>query len=131
MAILAIAAQTAVSATGAVGAGADISGITGDFTLHLRVQAASAASGTITATIMFEDTVNAFTATLPVCIADHINGNVNANAPSTGAVEKHFTWRKYQISNLRAGTASAKVRPNVYVLGGTTPSLTIDAWIEY
>jgi hypothetical protein len=117
-------AQT-VTATGAVTAttGLDISGVTGDYTVHLRVQGLSSASGTPTAAIQLEDTVNAFTAVLPVAVIN-VQGTVDTKA------EQHFEWRKYQLPTARFGTASAKLRVNVMTLGGTTPSLTLDSWLE-
>ena len=118
-------AQT-VTTTGAVTptAGLDISGISGDYTVHVRVQALSSSTGVANATIQLEDTVNAFTASIPVAVKE-VSPTISTNA------EQHFAWRKYQLPNLRAGTASAKLRTNVTVLGGTTPTLTLDSWIEY
>jgi hypothetical protein len=117
-------AQT-VTATGAVTAttGLDISGITGDCTVHLRVQGLSAASGTPKATIQIEDSVNGFTAVQPVCMKE-------VQGPIDSKTEIHFSWRKYELPNARFGTASAVLRANVMVLGGTTPSLTLDSWLE-
>ena len=121
---LSTGAQT-VTATGAVTptAGLDISGISGDYTVHVRVQALSASSGTPTGQIRIEDSVNAFTASVPVAVLD-VKGTIDTKT------EQHFSWRKYQLPDLRAGTASAVARINVSTLGGTTPSLTLDAWIE-
>lgn len=117
-------AQT-VTATGAVTAttGLDISGVTGDCTVHLRVQGLSAASGTPKTTIQLEDSVNGFTASIPVAVKE-VQGPVDTKT------EMHFSWRKYELPNARFGTASAVLRANVMVLGGTTPSLTLDAWLE-
>ena len=117
-------AQT-VTTTGAVTptAGLDISGITGDYTVHLRIQALSSASGTPNVAITLEDSVNAFTASVPVAEQQY-TGTINTNA------ELHFSWRKYQLPKLRAGTASALLRANVVALGGTTPTCTLDSWIE-
>jgi hypothetical protein len=115
-----------VTATGAVTTttGLDISGISGDYTVHLRVQGLSAASGTPKASIQLEDSVNAFTASVPVCMKE-VTGTIDTKS------EVHYSWRKYELPNLRAGTGSAVLRANVSVLGGTTPSLTLDSWIEY
>jgi hypothetical protein len=118
-------AQT-VTATGAVTptAGLDISGITGDYTVHLRIQALSSASGTPNVAITLEDSVNAFTASVPVCEQQY-TGTIDTKT------ELHFSWRKYQLPKLRAGTASAVLRANVVAIGGTTPTTTLDSWIEY
>jgi hypothetical protein len=121
-----ITSNPTVTATGAVTTttGLDISGITGDYTVHLRIQALSAASGTPSVAISLEDTVNAFTASVPQVVQEY-TGTIDSKS------ELHFSWRKYQLPSLRAGTASAKLRANVVALGGTTPSLTLDSWIEY
>ncbi len=118
-------AQT-VSATGAVTptTGLDISGITGDCTVHLRVQALSAASGTPKARISLEDSVNAFTASVTSAEVD-VQGTVISQA------EQHYVWKRYQLPSTRFGTASAVLRVNVLGISGTTPSLTLDAWVEY
>jgi len=118
-------AQT-VTATGAVTStsGLDISGITGDYTIHVRIQNLSTASATPKLTLQLEDSVNAFTAVLPVVVKE-VTGPIATNA------EQHFSWRKYETPNLRAGTGSAVLRANVMALGGTTPSLTLDSWLEY
>lgn len=117
-------AQT-VTATGAVTAtaGLDISGVTKDATIHLRVQNLSSASGTPIATIQLEDSVNAFTASLPVALTE-VQGTVSTQT------EKHFSWRKYELPNCRFGVASSVLRVNVMTLAGTTPTLTLDAWLE-
>jgi hypothetical protein len=118
--------QQTVTGTGAVTAttGLDISGITGDCTVHYRVQGLSAVSGTPKATIAVEDSVNAFTAAVTVG-TKQIQGPVASNAEVAGS------FRKYELPNCRFGTASAVLRVNVTVLAGTTPSLTLDAWLEY
>lgn len=122
--------QQTVTATGAVAntAGLDISGITGDFTVHLRVQGLTAASGTPTATMQLEDSVNAFVASISHAVKE-VKGPINP--PGVNPVEVHFSWRKYELPNLRAGTGSAVLRANVTSLGGTSPSLVLDSWIEY
>ncbi len=121
-----ITGNPTVTATGAVTTttGLDISGITGDCTVHLRVQALSTASATPKATISLEDSVNAFTAAISICEVQ-VQGTVDSKS------EQHFIWRKYQLPNARFGTTSAVLRANVTVLGGTTPSLQLDSWLEY
>ncbi len=85
-------AQT-VTTTGAVTAttGLDISGVTGDCTVHLRIQGLSAASGTPKAVIQLEDSVNAFTASLPVALQE-------AQGP---ARERHDAWRNHAVAHPR------------------------------
>jgi hypothetical protein len=118
-------AQT-VTGTGAVTAttGLDISGITKDCTVHVRVQSLSAATGIPVAAITLEDSVNAFVAAVPVCELPGVTGPVD---PKT---EIHFIKRKYELANCRFGTTSAVLRVNVVSLTGGTPSLTLDSWLE-
>jgi|SRR5215472_12456676 len=111
-----IASKTVTSADQATGV--DISGITGDVTLLLRVDALSAASGTPRARIVLEDSVNAFTNSLPVC-------EYNIEGPIAAPVQ--VSWRRYQTPSLRNGVASAVLRVNVAALEGTSPSLTYTA----
>jgi hypothetical protein len=124
MAQLTICSAT-VSAAGAIGGvnGLDISGITGDFTVRVIVRKLTAASGTPRARIVLEDTVNNFTASLPID-GKNVEGPVPEEAPVT------FSWRKYELPSLRAGSGSAEIRVNVVELSGTTPSLIIDAFVE-
>lgn len=118
-------AQT-VTGAGAVTptTGLDISGITGDCTVHVRVLGLSSASGTPKAGIVLEDSVNAFTAAIT-------RADKNVQGTITSQAETHFVFKKYELPNTRFGTASAVLRVNVVELLGTTPSLTLDAWVEY
>jgi hypothetical protein len=121
--------QQTVTATGAVtpAAGLDISGITGDFTIHLRVQGLSVGNGVPLAQIQVEDSLNAFGASMAHAEA-FAYGKIDPNA------EECFSWRKYQVRDLRAGTAGAVLRFNVVGLNPTSfgpPSLTLDGWIEF
>ena len=117
-------AQT-VTTTGAVTptTGLDISGISGEYTVHVRVQSLSAVSGTAKCAISLEDSVNGFTASVPVA-EKQIQGPVDSKS------EIHWVWKKYELPNARFGTTNAVLRANVVALGGTTPSLTLDAWVE-
>ena len=96
--------------------GLDISGLTGDYTLEITVQALTAASGTPKARVILEDTVNAFTAAVPVV-------EVNIPGPVTTPITHLF--RSDEAPSLRLGTASAKLRLNVVTLEGTSPSITV------
>lgn len=111
-----------VTATGPVGSGIDISGLTGDYTIEVVVSALSSASGTPAACISLEDSVNAFTATVPVAL-DAITGPIVSTAPV--ASER----RKYDAPTLRLGTTSAVLRPNVVALTGGSPSLSFNAYL--
>jgi hypothetical protein len=96
--------------------GLDISGLSGDYMLELEVMALSAATGTPRARIVIEDTVNAFTAAIPVAELN-IEGPINQGVKAI--------WRKYSAPSLRLGTASAKLRVNVVTLEGGTPTVTV------
>ena len=96
--------------------GFDISGLSGDYTLEITVQSLTSASGTPKARIILEDTVNAFTAAVPVT-------EFNVQGPIT-TPETHLV-RSYEAPSLRLGTASAKLRLNVVTLEGTSPSVTV------
>lgn len=114
-----------VSAAGAIGGttGLDISGVTGDFTIRLNVRKLTSASGTPRARIVLEDTVNAFTASIPIA-SENIEGPFPEETPVA------FSWRKYDVPSLRAGTANARLRINVVELSGTTPSLAIEGFVD-
>jgi len=96
--------------------GLDISGLSGDYTLEITVQALTAASGTPKARVVLEDTVNAFTNSVAV-VEMNIQGPINT--PVT------HLFRSDEAPSLRLGTTSAKLRLNVYELDGTTPSITV------
>jgi hypothetical protein len=129
----AIAAQTTVTSTGPVGSGLSIATVSGDATLHLRIQNLSAASGVPECSIQIEDSVNAFTAVVPQWV---IQASGTISALGTGSnnelaqSEQHYSKRLYELPSCRFNTTSAVIRPNVTVLNGTTPSLTIDFWLE-
>jgi len=88
----------------------------GDYTLEITVQALSAASGTPQARIVLEDTVNAFTSAIPVI-------EITLQGPIVTPVTHLF--RSDEIPALRIGNASARLRLNVYMLNGTSPSITV------
>lgn len=114
------ALQAKVTKTAAFdGAGVDISGITGDATLVVRVHSMTAAKRAL---IEVQDSVDAFTAKRTVA-AFHIPGGVSSNAPI------RFSKRKYEIAAARLGTGSATMRVSVTGIdsGG---SLEYEAWLE-
>ena len=96
--------------------GLDISGLSGDYTLEITVQALSSVSGTPKARVALEDTVNAFTNAFAVV-------EMNVQGPITVPITHLF--RSDEAPSLRLGTTSAKLRLNVYELDGTTPSITV------
>jgi hypothetical protein len=114
-----------VTTTGAVvpTAGLSISGVSGDATLVLEVTNLSSASGTPSARIQFEDSTNGFTASNALWIWD---------APGGTAYQYSIrvSKRKYELPNNVFGVSSSVIRTNVTVLAGTTPSLSLHAWLE-
>jgi hypothetical protein len=122
-----------VTATGAVTptAGVDISGMSGDVTLCLEVISMTASK---TARIQLEDSVNAFTASLPVAVFNVIGQEGQGGTSYTAGAYNPTTLRpgsirKYQLPNNRFGTSSALLRVNVTAIDGSS-SLSLNAWIE-
>ena len=114
-----------VTATGAVTGSLDTSALSGDFTVKIRIVSLSSASGTPTCIIALQDTANASAFSEAIdCAVVHANGTVLTVA------DKTFPFKKQDISNTRFGVANSKLRLYVWVLGGTTPSLKVEGWIE-
>ncbi|GAC1700075.1 MAG: hypothetical protein NVS9B4_00790 [Candidatus Acidiferrum sp.] len=118
--------QQTVTATGPVTAvaGLDISGVTGMCAVHVRIQSLSAAAGIPKVAITLEDSVNGFTASVPVAMLKPQQGTIDTKT------EVHRIWQKYDMASCRFGTVGAVLRANVVSLSGTTPSCTIDSWLE-
>jgi hypothetical protein len=114
-----------VTATGAVAptTGLAISGYTGDVTLCLEVTNLSQVSGTASARIQFEDSTNGFTAATALWVFDVPTGTVYQ-------ASTRVSKRKYELPNNQFGVSSAVIRVNVTALAGTTPSLSLHAWLE-
>jgi hypothetical protein len=121
-----------VTATGAVTptAGVDISGMTGNFTICVEVISMTAAK---TARIQIEDSVNAFTASLPLYefnVTGQIGqGGTSYTAGAYNPTTQKFSVEKQQLPNNRFGTASALARVNVIAIDSSA-SLSLNAWIE-
>ena len=98
----------------------DVSGIDGDWTLVLNIQAAAALTF---ARFAFEDSVDAFSASL--------SGPAFSIAGLTTAQgSRRFAVKKADFPSLRLGTASAVLRVSLTQITGTDASVTYDAWIE-
>ena len=118
--------QARVTKTAAfTGSGIDISGITGDWTLKLQVEALS---DVVTATspvvrFGFEDTVNDYTASL-------IGPTISFKGTLAKSYDKVKSFKKADFPDLRAGTGSAQLRLKLLALesGG---SCTYRSWLEY
>ena len=83
--------------------GLDISGLSGAYMISIEVTGLSAASGIPKARIVIEDTVNAFTAALPVAEFE-IQGATSPSAPIA------MSRTQDECPSLRLGVTSAKLR---------------------
>jgi len=114
-----------VTTTGAVTptAGLDISaiGATADPTICVEIFDLTAAKS---ATIQIEDSVNAFTASVP-----HITLEVSGKVDRTGGATKKFIFNKRDYPRIRWGTTSAVLRCNVVDLDGSA-TLKFHAWVD-
>jgi hypothetical protein len=112
--------QQTLTAAGAVtpSTGLDISALAGDYMLEVEVQDLHSASGTPAARVVIEDSVNAFTAALPVA-------EFSFSGKITTPVKVSVTNRT--APGARLGTGSAVIRANVVKLDGGTPSITLTA----
>jgi hypothetical protein len=101
------------------GAGVDVSGITGDWTLKIRVTKLTAGK---TVRFQFSDTVDNFT-TVTAGRTLSFAGEISPAADVTRSVQK------YDFPQLRMGVASAKVRLEITAIdaGG---SVDYTAWVE-
>jgi hypothetical protein len=106
--------------------GLDISGLSPTSDYMLEIEALGLSSNTTAgnppaqARVTIEDTLNAFTAAVTVCEV------IFAGPIAPGATVKQ-TWKSDRVPTLRLGQAGAKVRCNVVMLNGTTPSFSVRA----
>lgn len=118
--------QSRVTKTAAfTGSGVDVSGITGDWTLKLQVEALSdAVSSTIPVVRFgFEDTVNDYTAAI-------VGPTISFKGTIAKSYDKVKSFKKQDFPDLRLGVASAQLRLKLLNIesGG---SCTYRAWLEY
>lgn len=113
--------QARVSKTTAfTGAGLDVSGITGDWTIKLQVESLTAAKQ---ARFVFEDTVNDYTASL-AGPSFSMKGSLGAS------YDKVKSFKKQDFPSLRLGTASAQLRLKLAELDGSA-TVVYRSWLEY
>lgn len=98
--------------------GLDISGKSGDCEFELEITELKSASGTPGVRVIFEDTVDAFTTSVPVHEETFVG-------PITSSIVR--TIKSDMAPGLRLGVTSAKLRINVVQLDGGTPSCTLRA----
>jgi hypothetical protein len=109
------------AATSVVSQALDISGVTGDFTVRLRVEALTAAKNI---QIAIQDSVDGFVADIVTRKTINVKGAV-----LTGAMLDVIECRKYDIPSMRFGTANARMRINVLAIDAAT-SATVTCWYE-
>ncbi len=106
---------------GAITGVLDTSGLTGDFTIKLRVTALGAGKK---ATIALEDTANA------TAFSDALQQWVQqVKGPYSANTEKVFSIRAYELPNMRFGAANTKLRFNLTAVDAS-PGLTVQGWLE-
>jgi len=114
------AVQALVTKTAAFnGASLDISAITGDWTLKLRVGKLTAAKK---ARFVFVDSVDAFTNKIPVFVASVKGETALGN-------DRIFSVQKKDCPSARFGTGSAVLRLELAEIDGSS-SVDYEAWLE-
>ena len=112
-----------VTGTLDISAAAPASTFTQPVMLRLVVSALTAASGVPRARIVIEDSVDAFTNALPIAFA-------NVEGPIQPGAAVSLTFARDHIPSLRNGVTSAVIRARVAELTGTTPSITVAAYLD-
>ena len=124
MTLLPVQATVTKTAT-FTGTAIDVSGITGDWTLKLQVQAMSdAVAATVPMVrIGFSDTVNDWTASIA-------GPAISFKGTLAASYDKVKSFKKQDFPDLRLGTGSAQLRMNQLNIesGG---SVTYRSWLEY
>ncbi len=118
--------QARVTKTAAfTGTAIDVSGITGDWTLKLQVEALSDSVAATTPVVRFgwEDTVTDYTASIT-------GPTVSFKGTLAKSFDKVKSFKKQDFPDLRLGTGSAQLRLKLLNLesGG---SCTYRSWLEY
>ncbi len=118
--------QAKVTKTAAfLGAGVDISAITGDWTLVLEILAQNAGDVTRFA---FETSNNSFT----TYNTDIFSGpTVSVSGEIDKAQQKRYTFQKRDFPAAEFGVTSTSLRLNLMSFTGSSKSVTYQAWVEY
>ncbi len=112
--------EQAVTTSGAVTGTLDTSGITGDFTLKLRVRGLATGD---TINLSFQDTANSSEFSDAIDVA-----TVNIVGQGTAAEGVAYNFRKYQVPTMRTGATHNQVRVNCLSISGGTAEVL--AWLE-
>ena len=113
--------EQTVSATGAITGTLDTSGLSGDYTVKLRVSGLSAGKKIM---IALEDTANAsaFSDALQ-CAVFHVVGGATADG--------NYNERKnYDIPMTRFGAANTKLRFNTLAIDSSPGTVLVYGWLE-
>lgn len=110
-----------VSGAGAVTGSLDTSGMSGDFTIKVRVPKLGAGKKAIFA---IEDTANA------TPFSDAIQQVVwQAIGPIVPEAEKVWSIKSHELPNIRFGASNTKLRLNVTTVD-SSPAMEVHAWLE-
>jgi hypothetical protein len=113
--------QDLVTKTAAfTGTGVDVSALTGDWTLKVQVESLTNQKA---ARLVFEDTVNDFTASVAVAVFAFLGGLEKT-------YDKVKSFKKADLPGARVGVTNGKMRLNVGLIDGSA-SVKYRAWIEY
>jgi len=118
-----------ITAAGPAGptTGFPIAALSGDYELSIEITAFSCTSGAAHCRITAEDTVNAFTAAVPIAEwTFQINGPGGSITP---AASVKASKKATDAPGLRIGTTSAALRFNVVEIDGTGASLTFGGYL--
>jgi hypothetical protein len=119
-------AQT-VTATGAVTGSLSTSALSGDFTVKVDVLGLTAGA---TARIAVEDTSAGFgTDHSQVAVFD-VSGPIGTAESVVAPPDVNYSKRAYEVPSTRFGATNAALRVNVLVLSGSSPSLTVHAFLQ-
>lgn len=117
--------EQTVTGTGPVTGTLDTSGLSGDYTVFVRVRGLTSGSSM---QVALEDTANASAfsdATQPYVFSFVGSGTTGAGAQTEGIVQ---SVRKYQMPKARFGVTNSKFRINVQAMDGSSTSL-VTAWV--
>ena len=111
-----VADQVTRTTAGAFTGELDISGISGDYTIHIEIEDMI---GVVQ--IALQDTVDDFSANVVRWVK---------SLSETITERKRFSIRKHEIPALRAGTGSAELRLVLDSITGSGATITASAWVE-
>jgi len=126
-----VAGNSAYVSGGTVSEFLSVSGVSGDWTLKLRIESLSAA---LNCDVCIQDSADGFVSDIRTIANVSVKGQVSpggaaASAPGFTGTMKDFTWRSYDIPTARFGVANSGIRLYVAELDATAVVVT-SAWYE-